>query len=618
MAKYFLRTKAPSIANKYYHDNSYNPYATPSYCMPNCTCYAFGRFSEVMGKRASLPNKNAGKWWSAIGNTYSRSQQPQVGAVICWSIPGKAGHVAIVERVDKNSNGTVKSILCSQSSYGKDHDGMYFGTSVLTPPSYTNWLGSAAVFQGFILNPAVASGTCHMLADSPSTATSPIYPVTTTDGNTAGGEQVLGAGDAFLYIAKSKADDPKAHAWVQEMIPSIGNAAWCAAYVSACAKAATINGKAIGIANTCSGIKSGTEALGGQSVDGPRRGNTTFIPKAGDLALFYWGSSTNTYDHIGIVTGYTTNPLKLSTVEGNTSGGCHYCYYTMNGSSVYSNLKSVVTYVRPNWNAVGGIMVDVGSASMMDDYGFVARLYDKINTKEDAIIREVGYVGRDMKPSISSSNIRLSLINHTLVYSGLMLAMGTPGSFQSYLQTAINVQDPTYDSGVTFVEDNLAPVPKAIYDFLKNHGCNSGSVIAGILANIQVASGYQTAAKSDLTDEKYLSCGIFLWYQSKDRMIEKVPDWETNLTGQLEFFWEQVTSWEEYLPIRNMITSLRSESARGAKQCAEFFLLNFEKHPDASTNIGKIHEAAFDIYDKLIKITTRPIVSPRTQTDEVK
>jgi hypothetical protein len=571
-----------------------------------------------MGKRASLPSGNAGTWWTSVGKTYSRSQQPQVGAVICWSIPGKAGHVGVVERVDKNANGTVKSILCSQSSYGKNHDGMYFGTSVLTPPSYTNWVGSSAVFQGFILNPAVASGTCKPLEDSSSSATSPIDPVTTTDGNTTGGQQLLGAGDAFLYIAKSKADDPKAHAWVQEMIPSIGNGAWCAAFVSACAKAATINGKAIGIANTCSGIKSGTEALGGQSVDGPRRGNTTFIPKAGDLALFYWGSSGSTYDHIGIVTGYTTNPLKLETVEGNTSGGCHYRSYTMNGSSVYSNLKSVVTYVRPNWNAVGGIMVDVGSASMMDDYGFVARLYDKINTKEDPIIREVGYINKEMKPSISSSNIRLSIINHTLVYSGLMLAMGTPGSFQSYVQDAINTQYPDFDSSLTFIENNLAPVPRAIYDYMRTHGCKNASALSGILANIQVASGYQTAAKGALTDGRYMSCGIFQWYQNKDRMIEKVPDWEVNLTGQLDFFWEQITSWEEYLPIRRLVTETKNEDARTAKQCAEYFLLHFEKHPDASKNIGRIHEAAYDIYAKLIKIVTRPTVAPRTWTDEVK
>lgn len=607
MAKFFSRLSTPSRSNKYYNDNSYNIYFTPSYCMPNCTCYAYGRFSEIMGKKCSLPSGNAGTWWTSVGSTYKRSQQPQVGAVMCWSCPGRAGHVGIVEQVTLDSKGNVKSVVCSQSSYGKNHDGKYFWTQTLSPPSYRGYVGNSYTFQGFILNPSVADGTCKPLADSTgSGTTSPIYDVPTTTGQSATGGQVLGAGDAFLYIAKSKADDPKAHAWVQQMIPSIGNSAWCAAFVSACAKASKINGKAIGISNSCTGIRDGTVALGGQKVTGPGRGNTSFIPKPGDLVLFHWGKSTDNYDHIGIVTGYTVNPLKLETVEGNTSGGCHYRNYTLNGGSVYSNIKSVKDYVRPNWNAVGGIMVDVGSSSMMDDYGFTLDLYDKANTKRDAIIREVGYINSKNEPSINSSDIKLSLMNHTLLYSGIMLALSSGQSVIPMLQQSIANNNPDYGSSVTFQGDQLAPVPKAIYDFFTKKGV-SASVVSALLANIKVSSSYQTGAMGEFKNNKYTAIGLFQWRTSRDKLMEKVPDWQTNLTGQLTFFWEQVTTWEEYQSVYRMITVKQSDKEY-AIRCAGLFSQQFEPPDNRTAKYGAVREAVREIYDKLIPILTRPTI----------
>lgn len=600
MNQFYMRTSAPLASNKFYNDHSYNPFFTDAYKMPNCTCYAFGRFSEVMGKRANLPTGNAGNWWTSV-TAYSRSQSPQVGAVMCWSIPGRAGHVGVVEKVELTSTGKVKRVLCSQSSYGSAHNGMFFGTSWLTPPSYNNWVGGSAVFQGFILNPAVASNQMYPLADSTSTSTAPVYSVNTTTGSST--SNVLGAGDAFLYIAKSKDGDPNAHKWVQEVIPSIGNQAWCAAFVSACAITAKINGKAIGISNGCGGLEDYTVALGGKAIDGPRRGNWSFVPRAGDLVMFYWGSSRYTYDHVGIVTGYSTNPLKLETVEGNTGGGCYSRSYVVNGSSPYSDLKSVVRYVRPNWEAVGGITVDVGSASMMDPYGFVEQVYDKLNTRQDPLIREIGYLNKDMKPSINSSGIKLSIPNYTLLYAGLSIASSTPGGLQAALLSSTQSSIPNYSTTVTYSTNKFSSVQKTIYEFLFNHGC-SVAVACGILANIQVLSDYEANKKSDLVGGKHQSVGLFLWHTNKDRMIEKVPNWETNLSGQIQFFWEQVTTWPDYATLQRLIRNTKTENARTAMMCAEQFILRFEQHPNATSFVGKARQAAFDLFNQLDPIIT--------------
>lgn len=606
MVKYFSRLNTPKKSNKYYNDYSYNPFATAAYCMPNCTCYAYGRFSEILGKQCSLPTGNAGTWWLNV-TSYKRSQQPQVGAVMCWSCPGRAGHVGIVEEVSMNSNGSVKSVVCSQSSYGRNHDGRYFWTQTLTPPSYNNYVGSSYTFQGFILNPAVSDGTCKPLSDGTGVSTSPIYDVPTTTGQSSINSTSIGAGDAFLHIAKQKADDPGTHAWVQAMIPEIGNQAWCAAFVSACAKASKVAGKAVGISNCCSGIRDATIALGGKRLSGPKRGNYSLIPNPGDLALFTWYETGYEYDHVGIVVEYSTNPLKLRTVEGNTSGGCHYREYTMNGGSVYSNIRSVVDYVRPNWTAVGGITVDVGSSSLMDPYGFTLAMYDSTNTKQDSIIREVGYINSKYEPSINSSDIKLSLMNHTIMYSGLMLALSSGNSVVPALQQSIANSSPTYASSVTFEGDQLAPVPRAIYQYLIQKGAKV-SITCAILANIKVASGYQTGATGDFKNMRYNSIGLFQWRSARDKLIEKVPDWKTNLSGQLDFFWEQVTTWTEYRPIYKMLIS-DSTSKEMAVQYAGYFSQMFEPPDNKSAKYNEVLQEVRKIYDTLTPLLTRPSIS---------
>lgn len=139
------RLSAPSASNKYWY--KLNPFYQSGYGLPNCTCYAWGRFYEILGSRPKLSLSNAENWYG-YKDGYKRGKTPKLGAVICWRA-GKvgvgsdgAGHVGIVEQI------TSKKIVVSMSAWG----GTRFYTQTFTIGKY-NYNGF--VFQGFIYNPAV-------------------------------------------------------------------------------------------------------------------------------------------------------------------------------------------------------------------------------------------------------------------------------------------------------------------------------------------------------------------------------------------------------------------------------------------------------------------------------
>lgn len=147
MADFVQRTTAPAESNRYYYAD--NIYYQSGVGLPNCTCYAFGRFWELKGGDApSLSWQNAEEWWNHPDG-YARGQTPKLGAVICWrrGVAGDnsdgAGHVAIVEQVNEDG-----SIVTSNSAYNST----LFYMQTLTKESGYTW-NSAYTFQGFIYNP---------------------------------------------------------------------------------------------------------------------------------------------------------------------------------------------------------------------------------------------------------------------------------------------------------------------------------------------------------------------------------------------------------------------------------------------------------------------------------
>lgn len=146
---YKPRLSAPSTSNKFWY--GLNPFYQSGFGLPNCTCYAFGRFYEILGIKPKLSLGNAENWW-AHNDGYERGQTPRLGAVMCWR-RGKAGvsadgagHVGIVEAISGNR------VTASMSAWG----GTRFYTQVFTIGEYDY---SGFTFQGFIYNPAVKDET---------------------------------------------------------------------------------------------------------------------------------------------------------------------------------------------------------------------------------------------------------------------------------------------------------------------------------------------------------------------------------------------------------------------------------------------------------------------------
>lgn len=130
---YEPRLTAPNSSIAYYSSklNVYFQTGTP---MPNCVAYAYGRIYEMNGEAPLITHGSAGDWYgmNKRNGYYPYGQEPKVGAVACWS-----GHVAIVEKVNKDGSVTV-----SESHWG----GTYFDTKTFS--NMNSHYGQR--FQGYI------------------------------------------------------------------------------------------------------------------------------------------------------------------------------------------------------------------------------------------------------------------------------------------------------------------------------------------------------------------------------------------------------------------------------------------------------------------------------------
>lgn len=157
MNNFIPRLNANGIYNNPYWYSS-NPLYKIGYGLPNCTCYAWGRFCEIQGKiDPNIPTRDAGLWFGLAQGKYRTGVTPEVGAIACWSKSGGAGHVAIVEQV--NADG---SYVVSQSGYHRPIASYppdtknYFWTNIISgKTNLAPWMKSYS-FQGFIYCPSIS------------------------------------------------------------------------------------------------------------------------------------------------------------------------------------------------------------------------------------------------------------------------------------------------------------------------------------------------------------------------------------------------------------------------------------------------------------------------------
>lgn len=162
-------TKDGINGSRYWYSD--NPFYTSGYGLPNCTCYAYGRFWEISDlangsqdydrKPTGLSLRDA-RHWISESTGFETGSEPKLGAIACWrgETTAYAGHVAIVEQILENGD-----IVVSQSAWTDtnrtESNSLYFYMSTRKKSNgynYENSSGSKRIFQGFIYNPYVYQG----------------------------------------------------------------------------------------------------------------------------------------------------------------------------------------------------------------------------------------------------------------------------------------------------------------------------------------------------------------------------------------------------------------------------------------------------------------------------
>lgn len=334
--------------------------------------------------------------------------------------------------------------------------------------------------------------------------------------------------------------------------------AWCAAFVNACGK--TVGGiidVIIPNSYSCSQtVRSGHKNNMGVWMPGPNQGYKV-TPLPGDLILLRNNSDHNdTYssDHIGIVV--SIDDTMVHSVEGNWGNKV---------SNVDRRLDStkINGYYRPHWEKVGASQGDVNLSTSSGVP--VGSLYDTKSDKSDAILREICFVDSSNKPSIQSSSIKLSAINYTTLLDSMFSYFAKENG--AYFDSA----------NQSIASDTLSETPRQIVYYLTGKGLSPAAAI-GIVANIrhETYPAFNLASKGDYKNGVPTSFGLCQWHASRGRaMINMVgSDWETDLTGQLDYLWYELTVGGYGYVTDQLRTVPNTEE--GARKAADIFVRKFE------------------------------------------
>ena len=206
-SSYSPRLSAPSYSNAYYYSDK-NVFYKYGWGMPNCTCYAWGRAYEILGKEPNLSVYSAYLWYdyNKEHGYYAYGQKPKLGAVACWVYTsGTSGHVAVVEKIE---NGT---ITFSNSAWGGDE--FYTSTAPVSDPSNgrSSWIVQGYIYIGEYENTATEEKQL-------TSADGDVYRITSDDGvnfRTGAGTSysVIGAISYGVDLVVTKTERAEGYTW---------------------------------------------------------------------------------------------------------------------------------------------------------------------------------------------------------------------------------------------------------------------------------------------------------------------------------------------------------------------------------------------------------------------
>ena len=552
---YIARLVAPSSNDPNWIQSGYggkNPCiegtdpVVPGSVLSNCTGYVVGRWLELFGDYAfNLPwQLDAGQYWTNAGSMLTKGSQPKLGAVGCYSDnTGGAGHVLIVEQI--NADG---SFVSSESAYG----GKRFITQTLSPPGYT-W-NSTFKFQGFLYNPNSTYTSAAKIEAFIKAAKDCIGKKTSAlgfrDTDTCSAE--------FVVYCARKVDD-----LVGVVIPES--------------------------TNTTEFAEAGVKESMGSFLKGPLY-NRPFIPKAGDI-LLERTSRTRKYknnsdcDQLHIVTDTGNNYVNVVSIEPDG---------LIAASRFKDTSKVICGYYRPKWSLVEN------STGGMFGYAPLGKFYETENTREDATVREVGYLDSENKPTISKSGIVLSVVNYTTLLSSVMDDLLVPCMLSGNIGTDVILDG---------VDDQKA---KEVLQYLIDKGLNAAAA-CGICGNIKHESGFNTAAVGDYGT----SFGICQWHYGRGDNMKQMAgsNWTNNLTGQLDYLWSELQSGYSVSTLQPIYAVPNTE--QGARQAADIFVRNFEIPNDIDNESLKRQDTAAAFFNKVVLQMTTSVEGSSKVTSEL-
>jgi hypothetical protein len=327
----------------------------------------------------------------------------------------------------------------------------------------------------------------------------------------------------------------------------------------ACAKENGLLGKAIPMSNCPSDI--------GKNAEHSKIGSwitSKTSPKVGDLMMLRTkiGQDYSTYecDKVAIVLSVKNNNT-VHVVEGDNGGKVVERDYNKSD-------KKICAYYRPKWEAVQDSSEDGDIFDVYGDAGAVQPLYTTMCTKEDAIVREFGYIDENALTVAKMSNIRVSVINYTTALSGsAMSGVSIGGADLSSIGT---------DNSNTVSLDAMQNQNcKVIVQFLLSKGLNAAASIA-IAANIKHESTFNPGAKGDYKKGVPTSFGICQWHFERGTAMKSMAgsDWANNLTGQLNYLWYELNGSYKDRVLTKLVTVANTE--QGAREAADVFVRKFE------------------------------------------
>lgn len=357
------------------------------------------------------------------------------------------------------------------------------------------------------------------------------------------------ANNSFVEIAVSKngLDYSGFSEWARSLGTPANYGAWCADFVMACAKVAGILGEYIAIS---SGARQIVQQSGEMSNGFYYRDE--YSPNSGDLVWFNWNGSresSTSGNHVGIVV--TPGDSTIQTIEGNTDN------------------QHVRLRDRPvNYQIIGYASIGVGG-SMWGD------LYGNRSTKEDAILREVAFEENYELVNYSTRD-KISVVNYTDIFAELF------NWGRSLLAPAYNL-------------DNLEENCRIVIEFFLNKGWNAAAA-CGVAGNIKAESGFDPSSIGD----NGTSFGICQWHQGRGSAMKQFcSNWQTDLTGQLEYLWYELHSSETGA---TRILESVPNSEQGCMDAADAFVRKFERPQYPDTESIKRQAYAIEYYTNISTI----------------